>query len=64
MKKYRIKLANDGNVVATGTSYECVKQMRIASVSSFHSLVSRCRSGKNKKYIAETIENRKGEATT
>lgn len=61
MKKYKITHVRSGNVIASGSSYECVKTMRIASVSSFHTLVSRCKSGKNKKYIVETIESRKGE---
>ena len=61
MKRYRVTSARNGNVLAYGTSYECVKQMHIASVSSFHSLVSRCRSGLNKKYIVETVEGKKGE---
>ena len=59
MKKYRVTLAKNKTVIAYGTAYECVKQMHIASVSSFHSLVSRCQSGKNKKYIVETVESRK-----
>ena len=59
MKKYRVTLAKNKTVIAYGTSYECVKQMHIASVSSFHSLVSWCQSGKNKKYIVETVESRK-----
>lgn len=59
-KRYVVKLADTGDVIASGTSYECIKQMGIASVSSFHSLVSRCKAGKNMKYSIDSDDTMKG----
>lgn len=46
---YIVYLAADDSIVATGNAEECARQMG-RSVNSFHCLVSRVRSGKNKKF--------------
>ena len=62
MKKYRVKIANTGEVVAIGTAFECMKKLGFSSISSFHTIVSRSKSGENRKYIIDVIESRKGVA--
>ncbi|WP_026499278.1 hypothetical protein [Butyrivibrio sp. WCD2001] len=54
---YTVYLKKNEEVVATGTSKECAKQLQ-CSVGSFYSLVSRSISGKIKKYdvVIDTID--------
>lgn len=49
-KYYGIYDSKTDRLLASGTSAECRKQLNLASVKSFYSMVSRVRSGKNKKY--------------
>lgn len=55
---YIVYLAADDSIVATGNAEECARQMG-RSVNSFHCLVSRVRSGKNKKF--EISSSKEGE---
>ena len=55
---YIVYLAKDDSIVATGNAEECARQMG-RSVNSFHCLVSRVRSGKNKKF--EISSSKEGE---
>lgn len=49
-KYYAVYLRETDELLASGTSAEVTKQLKLASVKSFYSMVSRVRSGKNKKY--------------
>lgn len=49
-KYYAVYLRETDELIASGTSAQCQKQMGLASVHSFYSMVSRCKSGKNNKY--------------
>ena len=55
---YIVYLAKDDSIVATGNAEECARQMG-RSVNSFHCLVSRVRTGKNKKF--EISASKEGE---
>ena len=51
MKKYYTFYREDTEeIVAFGTADQCIKKLRIKNINSFYSLVSRVKSGKNKKY--------------
>lgn len=50
MKYYAVYLRKNDKLVASGTGKECQKQMGLASLNSFRSLVSKVKSGRNKKY--------------
>jgi len=52
MKKiyYTIYLTKTDEIVASGTSKECMKQLNKKSLNSFHSLVSKSQKGIREKY--------------
>lgn len=52
---YIVRLRKDDSIVAVGNAVECAKRMKM-SISSFHSTVSRCRSGENQKYEVDVEE--------
>lgn len=56
MKYYTVYLNETGENVAEGTAFECMKQLGMSSINSFHSMVSNCKSGKNNKYTVEDKE--------
>lgn len=58
-KYYAVYLRETDELLASGTSAEVTKQLKLASVDSFYCLVSRCLKGKNKKYevLVEDIED-------
>lgn len=58
-KYYAVYLRETDELLASGTSAEVTKQLNLASVNSFYSMVSRTRSGKNNKYeiLIEDIED-------
>lgn len=47
---YTIYLSKNDEIVASGSSRECMQQLNIKSVNAFHSLVSKSIKGKRKKY--------------
>lgn len=50
MNYYTVYLAKNDQIVACGTSHDCQRQLGLASVDSFYSMVSRVQKGTNKKY--------------
>lgn len=50
MKYYTIYLSQTDELIASGTSRECAKQLNL-TIESFYCAVGRARSGKRKKYI-------------
>lgn len=59
MKKiYAVYEKKTDKLLATGNSVFCTRQLGLASVDSFYSLVSRVRSGRNNKYevLVEEVE--------
>ncbi len=50
MKYYAVYLRETDELLASGNSLQCQKQMGLASVNAFYSMISRCLQGKNKKY--------------
>lgn len=52
---YIVRLRKDDSIVEVGNAVECARRMKM-SISSFHSTVSRCRSGENQKYEVDVEE--------
>lgn len=50
MKYYAVYLRKTDELIVCGNSLQCQKQLKLASVDSFYSMVSKCLKGKNKKY--------------
>lgn len=57
MNYYAVYLAKSDKLVACGTSRECQRQLGLASVKSFYSMVSRVKKGANQKYEIYTEED-------
>ena len=55
LKYYEVRDALTGEMLAHGTSWECMKQLKCASLDSFYALANRSARGKNKKYIVTII---------
>ena len=53
---YFVRRRKDDSIVAIGTAAECMKQMGIESLNSFHSIVAKNRSGVRKTYEIDIEE--------
>lgn len=58
MKRYIITDRKTGKVVADGIAKDCVRQLRFASINSFRSMVTHCKTGANLKYKVEVIDGK------
>lgn len=56
MNYYEIYDAKTCDLLAKGTSWECMKKLGCASNDSFYALVNRSRRGINKKYKVKTVK--------
>lgn len=56
---YIVYRAKDDKILAVGDAKECAKQMELASVGCFHSIVSKSRKGITKEY--EIVVEKEGE---
>lgn len=61
---YTVYLRKDDSIIAAGTAKQCAEQMRLKNVDTFYSLVSKCRTGKQKRYdiITESQSEPRAEA--
>ena len=50
MKYYAVYLKKNDQLLASGNSRECQRQLGLASRASFYSLVTNVKKGKNQKY--------------
>lgn len=54
MNFYSVYRTKDDSVVATGTAKQCAKQLGFTNEACFYCMISRAKSGKNRKYAVVT----------